>query len=159
EEAFRPIGYRIVPRGKLAKVWKKFIVMDPSAEVLSTTTAGTVQTTSAFSLDFTAGDVESTPVGEEPGYWKQVSANKGDGDFNSGAVTPVELRYLSPYCSLFDVTLDNVVIPLIAPSLIGTQLHLVLWNKSAGYPLAELLTTTITETAPCSGVANTIYLT
>lgn len=140
--ALEDVGFTIRPRGTLASHWKKFVHFDPAAEVQSI--SGDTNNDSSVVRPAAGGTqtVTTTPILSAPGWLNTQEVHDPNDRFNGPSIASAE-RYLVPFDTLLSVRLRGLTISDIPSGLNGTQLRIVLYEKTQNIPLASILTTTL----------------
>lgn len=155
EEAFRAINYRLIPCGRFAEHWPRFIHMDPDAPIKSVSNETNNDTSVVRPALGGLQAVTTTPVLNEPGWLNTSQVHDPNDHFNTEAIASAE-RYLVPFDTRLSVELRGLIIGDIPAGLDGTSIRLVLYEKTQNIPLAVINTpvlstggsVTINETFP-----------
>jgi hypothetical protein len=155
EEAFRAINYRLIPCGRFAEHWPRFIHMDPDAPIKSVSNETNNDTSVVRPALGGLQAVTTTPVLNEPGWLNTSQVHDPNDHFNTEAIASAE-RYLVPFDTRLSVELRGLIIGDIPAGLDGTSIRLVLYEKTQNIQLAVINTpvlstggsVTINETFP-----------
>lgn len=140
EEAMKAIGYKVRAVGELANDWKKFVLFAPSETIRSEIVDPSPSATSVRPLDEgPEAACTTTPRSSTPGWYECQATSDPSSLFNGAAIASAQ-RYLVPFDTKISVTIRDLVIENIPAELDGTRLHFVLWDKTGGYPIAEVTT-------------------